>query len=74
MAADTRSRRSSALRMMRPFMLALPPADGTVSAADREHTAFGYAGILSGAFEAEPIANVVGIRIAAPNIIGREPV
>jgi hypothetical protein len=46
---NTRSKRSSAIRMMRPWMLALPLADGTVSQADREHTAFGYAGILSAA-------------------------
>lgn len=54
-------------------MLALPEPDSTVDAADREHTAFGYAGILSGAFVVEPIANIVGIRVAAPNIIGVEP-
>lgn len=70
---NTRSKRASAIRMMRPFMLALPEPDSTVDAADREHTAFGYAGILSGAFVVEPIANIVGIRVAAPNIIGVEP-
>lgn len=70
---NTRSRRSSAIRMMRPWMLALPEPDGTVSQADREHTAFGYAGILAGAFVAAPIQNVVGRQLAAPNIVGRRP-
>lgn len=53
MAIDTRSRRASALRAFRPWVLALPLADGAVGQADREHTAFGYAGILSAAAAAE---------------------
>jgi hypothetical protein len=59
--------------MMRPWMLALPLADGAISQADREHTAFGYAGILSGAFVAPPLINITGRQLVAPNIVGREP-
>lgn len=68
---NTRSKRSSAIRMMRPWMLALPEPDGAISQADREHTAFGYAGILSGAFVAAPIANITGRQLVAANIVGR---
>jgi hypothetical protein len=52
MALDTRSRRASALGIVQPWTLTLPPSDGTVGQADRQHVAFCYAGITAASLSA----------------------
>lgn len=51
MAVDTRDKRSSAIGSRRlPWLrrFTLPLADGTMSAGDRQQTAFVYRGVLAG--------------------------
>lgn len=50
------------------------PSGVNFTQAEGQQIRWHFAGLLVGEFEAEPIANVVGIRILAPNVIGREPV
>ena len=44
MAIDSRNKRSSAIRVGRPWLTVMPLADGTVGTTDRFHLAFAYAG------------------------------
>ncbi len=47
MALDTRNKRSSAIDIGSPWRAEMPTPDGTINAADRQHAAFQYAGILA---------------------------
>jgi hypothetical protein len=47
MAVDTRDRRSSAIDVSSPWRSKLPTPDGTIAAADRQHAAGYYSGILA---------------------------
>lgn len=71
---DTQQKRMSAIMVGLPFRAVLPPAELTVSQADRQTVAFSYSGILAEAFVTPTFRNIVGIQLSAPNIVGRTPV
>jgi hypothetical protein len=48
MAVDTRDERSSQINLLMPWRMVFPLPDGTIGAADRQHQAWLYAGILAG--------------------------
>lgn len=76
---DTASKRSSALRAGRSWVLAFPVPDGTISQGDRQHVALAYSGILaeSAAVSVALIGrvlvgrNLVGAASAGRNLVGR---
>lgn len=47
MAVNTRDERASTIHVMLPFGRLLPNPNGSVSAADRVQTAYGYAGFVA---------------------------
>lgn len=49
MAIDTANKRASAINVSSPWRSSLPFPDGVIAQLDRQHTAFMYAGIASGA-------------------------
>lgn len=49
MPVNTRSKRASSVQVLMPFILAPVLPDGAISAADRQHIAWMYSGILAGA-------------------------
>jgi hypothetical protein len=51
MAIDTANKRSSAINISIPWRGMLPLPDGAIDQADRQHTAFMYAGITASALE-----------------------
>lgn len=55
MALDTREKRAGAIMAGIPFLVITPLADGTIDAADRQHIANVYPGILAG----EPVVGEV---------------
>jgi hypothetical protein len=45
---DTRSKRSSSVQLVTPFLLAPVLPDGTIDQGDRQQTAWTYSGIAAG--------------------------
>lgn len=45
---DTRSKRASSMQAYAPFIVAPPLPDGSIGAADRQHAAWSFSGILAG--------------------------
>jgi hypothetical protein len=44
---DTRSKRQSHVRLVKPYSADLPGTDGTIAQGDRQHLAWLYSGILA---------------------------
>lgn len=44
---NTRSKRASSVGLWKPYVMALPLPDGTISQGDRQHSAWDYSGILA---------------------------
>lgn len=70
--ANTRNGRFSLMSLGRPYVVPLPQAGGGYAEADLIMRVFRYGVDLS--FELVPVRNLVGVQLAAPNIVGREPV
>ena len=51
---DTRSKRASSVNVLKPWTLALVLPDGAIGQADRQHSAWAYAGILASGGAALP--------------------
>jgi hypothetical protein len=58
MAIDTRQKRASALRVGRPWIATMPPADGTVDFVDRRQLGFSYSGYASIAIVIPGVSNL----------------
>jgi hypothetical protein len=56
---DSRSRRASSVNLLKSYAATLVLPDGTISAADRQHTAWAYSGILAAA-PVEPPPDKIG--------------
>lgn len=63
---NTRSKRASSVGFWKPYVMALPLPDGTISQGDRQHSAWDYSGILaSGALSPVviiPIARIYNVQ------------
>lgn len=57
---NTRSKRASSVGFWKPYVMALPLPDGTISQGDRQHSAWDYSGILA-AIPVPPIPPIVVI-------------
>lgn len=70
---DSRSKRASSMRLLLPFVLALPLADGAIAQADRQHTVCDYSGILAGASQVQAAAPDVIVCLGVDDYVVRMP-
>lgn len=69
---DTRSKRASSVNVLKPYILDLVFPDGTISQADRQHSAWDYSGIATA--PAVPVAfpdNAVYVRFREKRTFAR---